>query len=96
MKGIFNKIYLAVKKIPKGRVRTYGEIGKELGISSRRVGRALHANRDPKVPCHRVVNKEGKVAESFAFGGWREQKKRLMVEGVKFRDEKRVEKNLWH
>lgn len=90
MRGVFDKIYIAVKKIPKGRVVTYGEIAKMLGISPRTVGWVLHANRDLKVPCHRVVNKEGKVAESYAFGGWREQKRRLLAEGVKFKDEKRV------
>lgn len=93
MKGVFDKIYIAVKKIPKGKVATYGEIGRKLGISPRTVGWALHANRDPKVPCHRVINKEGRIAESYTFGGWREQKKRLLAEGVKFKDEKQVDMN---
>ena len=102
---IFEKVYQVVKKIPKGKVRTYGEIAarlrsstsselrrgkKKLGINPRTVGWALSANCDPKVPCHRVVSKSGKVAENYAFGGWKEQKKRLIEEGVEFRDEKRV------
>lgn len=82
----FEKIYKAVQKIPKGEVATYGEIGTELGISPRTVGWALHANKDLLVPCHRVVNKEGKLAENFGFGGWREQKRRLLAEGVKFKN----------
>lgn len=83
--NIFTKIYQEVKKIPKGKVATYGGIGKELGINPRTVGWALHANRDPKIPCHRVVNKEGKVAKNYAFGGGKEQMKRLLEEGVKFK-----------
>lgn len=89
--SVFKKVYTLVKKIPKGRVATYGEIAHVLGISPRTVGWALHANKDLNVPCHRVVNKEGKVAENYGFGGWREQKRRLLEEGVKFVGEKKVD-----
>ncbi len=88
--GSFEKVYRAVKNIPRGKVSTYGEIGKEIGVDPRIVGFALHANKDPLVPCHRVVNKEGRLAPNFAFDGWKEQRRRLLAEGVKFKDERHV------
>lgn len=83
-KGIFKKIYLEVKKIPEGRVTTYGQIARTVGTNPRTVGWALHANRETTVPCHRVVNKDGRLAPGYAFGGEGEQKKRLEKEGVEF------------
>lgn len=92
-KNLFNQIYNLVKKIPKGKVATYGQIAKDLGIKDVRiVGWALHANKDnKKVPCHRVVNKEGKISFSYAFGGEMEQKRKLESEGVKFIDRNHVD-----
>lgn len=97
MQGIFSQVYKVVKQIPKGKVTTYGLIAEELRIGARTVGWALHANRDPKVPCHRVVNREGKLATTFGMGGWQEQKRRLAEEGIKFKDEREIdlEKHLW-
>lgn len=64
---------------------TYGQVGKALGTRDfRRVGQALHANKDPNVPCHRVVFADGHLAPNYAFGGAEEQKKKLLAEGVKF------------
>ncbi len=71
---------------------TYGQIAEILGSKdARKVGWALHSNKDPKVFCHRVVNKKGKVAANYAFEGWREQKRRLLAEGVTFTDETHVD-----
>ena len=71
---------------------TYGQIAEILGTrDARRVGWALHGNTDPKIPCHRVVNKEGSVAKNYAFEGWEEQKRKLLAEGVKFKNEKCVD-----
>ena len=92
--NFFFRVYQVVKKIPKGKVATYGQIAKiiqnsdiEFGVRSRInsqiVGWALHDNKDPTIPCHRVVNREGKLAKNFSFGGWEEQKRRLEEEGVK-------------
>lgn len=84
----FEKVWTLVSKIPKGKVTTYGEIGRVLGMSPRVVGFALHANPDGKlVPCHRVVNREGRVAPGYAFGGSGNQKKRLEEEGVEFKSD---------
>jgi len=98
-KGSFKKVYEVVKRIPEGKVATYGQIAEILDRprSARVVGWALHVNRDKKVPCHRVVNKEGRLATTFGMGGWQEQKRRLKAEGIKFLDEKHVflKKHLW-
>jgi len=83
--GIFQKIQNLVKKIPKGKVTTYGEIAKVLKIKDPRiVGWALHANKDKNIPCHRVVNKKGFLAKNYAFGGAKIQKEKLKKEGIKF------------
>lgn len=79
------RIYEAVKKIPKGKVATYGDVAALAGNPrmSRAVGNALHKNPDPStIPCHRVVNSEGKLSGAFAFGGPDEQARRLRREGV--------------
>jgi len=90
----FNQVYNVVKKIPKGKVMTYGQIADMLGTKdARRVGHALHSNKDSKTPCHRIVNKDGRLAPGYAFGGAGEQKARLLAEGVKFRDDLHVKMN---
>jgi methylated-DNA-protein-cysteine methyltransferase-like protein len=89
---LFERVYKVVCKIPSGKVATYGQIAKNLGTpDARKIGWALHANKDPKIPCHRVVNKDGRLAPNFAFNGWKEQKMRLLEEGVKFIDEMHVD-----
>lgn len=90
----FEKIYEQVRKIPKGKVATYGQIALMAGNPrwSQIVGYALHSNPEPGViPCHRVVNKEGKLAKSFAFGGENVQRNLLINEGVIFLDEYTVD-----
>lgn len=89
--NFFDRVYEVVKKIPEGKVMTYGQVAEAIGTrDARRVGHALHANRDPKVPCHRIVNKDGRLAPGYAFGGPNEQRNRLLAEGVKFRNENHV------
>lgn len=85
-------VYKAVRKIPKGKVSTYGNIAKYIKVSPRVVGYALHHNPDPEnIPCHRVVDRNGKLAENFAFGGWKYQKELLLAEGVRFKDTMHVD-----
>lgn len=79
------RIYEAVKKIPKGRVATYGKVAEMAGNPrmSRAVGNALHKNPDPAhIPCYRVVNSKGELAGAFAFGGENVQKKLLEADGI--------------
>lgn len=83
------RIYEAVKKIPKGRVATYGQIAELAGDRkmARAVGNALHKNSDPEhVPCFRVVNAKGELAGEFAFGGSGAQAKLLEADGVEVTD----------
>ena len=85
--SVFERIYNVVSAIPKGKVATYGKVAMLAGNPhwARVVGYALHNNPKPGViPCHRVVNREGKVAESFVFGGGSRQRELLEAEGIIF------------
>lgn len=85
------RIYEAVKRIPKGKVATYGKVAEMAGNKkmSRAVGNALHKNPDPEnIPCFRVVNSKGELAPEFAFGGMGEQRKLLEAEGIEVKDNK--------
>lgn len=86
---VFEEIYKAVAKIPKGKVSTYGIIAKYIGIKNPRVvGYALHSNKTPeRVPCHRVINKKGELAKGYVFGGPDIQKQILEQENVSFSEE---------
>jgi len=98
MQPFFTQVYYLVKLIPSGTVSTYGQIASLLGTKdARRIGHALHANRDPSVPCHRVVSKSGRLAPNFAFNGVPGQKRRLANEGVGFIDDTHVDldKYIW-
>ena len=94
MTAIYEKIYEIVKAIPAGEVATYGQVAILAGNVNlaRAVGNALHVNPDPSnIPCHRVVNSKGKVAEFYAFGGADAQRKRLEAEGVVFEENGRID-----
>ena len=92
----FDKVYEAVKLIPRGSVATYGQIAEALGNKrlSRVVGYALHVNPQPGIiPCHRVVKRDGEVSSAFAFGGANRQVELLKREGVEFLDATHVDMN---
>lgn len=98
-KNLFERIREIVKQIPEGKVATYGQIAKIIGTKdARKVGWAMHGNKDPLVPCHRVVKADGSVAKNFAFGGAEEQRARLEAEGVGFKSETKVDLDqyLWN
>ena len=81
----FEKIYDVVRRIPEGKVATYGQIAAMAGNPrwSRVVGYALHVNPEPGViPCHRVVDRLGRPSSAFAFGGVQVQLELLRQEGV--------------
>mgnify|MGYP003414679608 FL=1 len=90
----FEKIYEVVKSIPKGKVATYGQVALLAGNPrwARVVGYALHVNPEPGIiPCHRVVNREGRVAPGFAFGGEGVQRQLLESEGIVFETDGRID-----
>ncbi len=96
--SFFRQVYELVRQIPAGKVSTYGSIAKILGSrDARKVGWALHANSDnTRVPCHRVVKKDGRVSNGFAFGGSGAQRQLLEAEGVVFENGKvRLEDHLY-
>ena len=66
----------------------YGLVAKLSGLNSpRAVGNILHKNPNPeKIPCHRVVNNQGKVAKKFGLGGAEGQIRKLMAEGVRVKN----------
>lgn len=87
----FERIYEVVKQIPKGTVATYGQVASLAGNKNwaRIVGYALHVNPDPeKIPCYRVVTKDGNVSKAFAFGGSNEQVRLLEEDGIELIDGK--------
>ena len=57
------KVYNVVEKIPKGKVLTYKEVARRAGrpLAWRAVGNILNKNKNPEVPCHRVVRSDGKI-----------------------------------
>lgn len=85
------RIYEAVKKIPKGKVATYGQVALMAGDKkmARAVGNALHHNPDPdNIPCYRVVNSKGELAGAFAFGGGEAQATLLRADDIEVIDNK--------
>jgi O-6-methylguanine DNA methyltransferase len=98
MTSNFSLVYGAVSKIPKGKVATYGQIAKLTGIKNPRVvGNILHKNPDPRnIPCHRVVNFQGKTARNYAFGGREIQLEKLRKEDVVVKGERvDLSQSLW-
>ena len=99
MKNSYELIYDVVKRIPYGKVATYGQIAFLAGNPkwSRVVGYALHVNPDPdSIPCYRVVNRFGEPSKAFAFGGLNEQIMLLKDEGIEVVDGRvDLSKYLW-
>ena len=93
-----DRVFEVVRHIPRGKVATYGQVGRLIGAprSARYVGYALRANPEPgaevnSIPCHRVVFKDGGLCKGFAFGGPEVQREMLEAEGVAFADDAHVD-----
>lgn len=83
--GSRDRIYAVVRRIPRGRVATYGQVAELAGLGgqARQVGYALSAlPAESRVPWHRVVNARGVIAISDAAGAATTQRIRLVREGV--------------
>jgi len=90
----YERIYAVVRRIPRGRVATYGQIAELAGLGghARQVGYALHALHDePAVPWHRVVNARGQISARAEPGDDRIQRQLLEREGVIFDAADRLE-----
>jgi methylated-DNA-protein-cysteine methyltransferase-like protein len=94
-KDFFQMVYQVVRLIPKGRVTSYGAIAAYLGAktSSRLVGYAMHgAGRvKPKVPAHRVVNRNGLLSGKHHFETPYQMQELLEKEKVKVKNDKVVD-----
>lgn len=92
--NFFERVYEYLRSVPRGKVVTYGQIARAIGApkSARQVGFALHVNPMPGIiPCHRVVNRFGRLAPAFAFGGTDAQKQLLLSEGVEVEEDGTVD-----
>lgn len=89
----YERIYAVVRRIPRGRVCTYGWVAELAGSpgAARQVGYAMHALPEhTAVPWHRVINAAGRVSLRRGGGGDLEQRFRLEAEGVVFDQAGRV------
>ena len=70
------KVRAVVRKIPKGKTMTYGEVAKKAGKAgaARAVGYIMSQNYDETVPCHRVIRADGKVGDYNRGGAFRKMK----------------------
>lgn len=83
----WNHFYRQVRRIPRGRVATYGQVAALAGLPrhARQVGYALHALPEgSRVPWHRVVNARGEISLRPSTGHDRLQRVLLEGEGVRF------------
>ena len=90
MSQFFNQVYEIVKKIPQGRVTSYGAIARYLGHpkSSRMVGYAMNAaHNHHEVPAHRVVNRNGLLTGKHHFPGSRLMQQLLESEGLTIKND---------
>ena len=85
--GFFALVYLLVRRIPRGRVATYGQVARLVGAprAARIVGWAMHGNpHGRRVPCHRVIQKGGSLSPHYSLADPRLQRRLLEREGVTF------------
>lgn len=87
------KVWQLTKKIPKGKVTTYKLIGKKLRTKAyRAVGQALKQNKKPIIiPCHRVVNSDGRVGGYCGVKNSVKKIKLLRKEDIKIKNNKIVD-----
>jgi len=89
--NFFELVFEVARQIPKGRVTSYGAIAASLGAksSSRMVGWAMNGcdKVKPKVPAHRVVNRNGMLTGKFHFSPPELMEQRLKKEGIKVKND---------
>lgn len=78
------RILAAIRAVPRGQVAGYGHIARRAGLPGRArlVARILGGNEDPRLPWHRILRSDGRIAFPEGSRGWREQVQRLRAEGV--------------
>ncbi len=91
------KVYKKLLEVPKGKVTTYGELAKTVGLRNgqRAIGRIMNKNPYPVVvPCHRVILSDGKIG-GYAWGE-KVKTKMLSQEGVKISNGKILDQKIIH
>ena len=87
MNDFYSRVYALVRKIPKGKVVSYGDIAEYLGTkgSARTVGYAMNNAHSvsPPIPAHRVVNRNGLLTGKHHFGSPTMMQQLLENEGIK-------------
>ena len=88
----YQRIYAAVRRIPRGRVATYGQIAELAGLEghARQVGYALHVAPEG-LPWHRVINARGTISARASSDSGELQRLLLEAEGIEFDREGRVD-----
>ena len=79
------KVWAYLRKIPRGSVRTYAQVAKDIGkpLAIRAVANAIGKNPyAPKIPCHRVIRSDGSLGVYSGKGGIKTKKKLLESEGI--------------
>ena len=82
-KTFTDKVRDVVRKIPRGKTMTYGQVAAKAGNpgAARVVGSVMKANYDPQIPCHRVIRSDGKIGD-YNRGGSTAKLKLLKEEGA--------------
>lgn len=90
---VFAAFYDVVRKIPAGKVATYGQVARLAGMPrcARTVGYAMAGCKDPSIPCHRVVDRFGGTKACFDTHAPGTQRAILEAEGVIFRPDGTVD-----
>ena len=86
------KVYKKLLEVPKGKITTYSELAKAVGIKNgqRAIGRFMNKNPYPGIiPCHRVIKSDGKIG-GYAYGE-ESKTKMLSKEGVKIKNGKVID-----
>ena len=80
------KVWSYLRKIPRGSVRTYSQVAKDIGkpLAIRAVANAIGKNPyAPKIPCHRVIRSDGSLGGYSGKGGVKTKRFLLKKEGIK-------------
>ncbi len=87
-KSAAEKIFAAIRAVPRGEVAGYGEIARRAGLPGRArlVARMLSGNQDPELPWHRILRSDGRIAFPPDHAQFAEQQQRLRAEGVLIRN----------
>ena len=100
--NFYEQVYAVVRRIPRGRVTTYGRVARMLGHANaaRAVGYALTAlggkrQAAPTVPWYRVINSVGRISTPNTDGSADQQRELLRSEGIVVGDDYRLELNVY-